>query len=224
MSLNPQRKSGSDFCNSPNVEASSAARRKYFLRILKTPDLCYMFREFLVELSCAENLSFWMAVETFKNLSNTVADQSILQTSVSAPSSPSNSNIYSTDTAKQHAKEIYKKYIDNLADCPINIDCDVKNDIKQNYQKPTRDIFDEAQATVFALMETDSFQKFIASSKYKSFSDVVPEKTKKSKSKKKVEAVVPAIPKVNPGQSESVDTARNIEMFLNRESWYRSRT
>eukprot|EP01100_Stratorugosa_tubuloviscum_P008057 TRINITY_DN3345_c0_g1_i1.p1 TRINITY_DN3345_c0_g1~~TRINITY_DN3345_c0_g1_i1.p1 ORF type:complete len:161 (-),score=60.69 TRINITY_DN3345_c0_g1_i1:29-511(-) len=117
--------------------------RKHFLSILKNPELCFLFRDFLKSEFCSENLSFWMAVEHFKNLN----EEELLT----------------------NAQHLHNEYIRVGSANEVNIDIEHKRTIEQNLTNPTNQLFDEAQEVIFNLMENDSFTKFIRCDLYKNF-------------------------------------------------------
>jgi hypothetical protein len=128
------------------LQSRKLLRRKQLERILKNPDLCFLFREYLQAESSSENLSFWMAAETFKNA-------------------------VSQEDLPTFAKKLYELYIRAGAPAEVNIDIADKKSIKEKLEAPTRDMFNDAQEVVYSLMELNFLNKFLESPKYKTCKD-----------------------------------------------------
>lgn len=156
-------------------EARKSIRRKQLERILKNPDLCFLFREHLQAELCAENLAFWMAVETFKNASES--------------------------ELPGLASKFYNLYIKAGALAEVNIDIEERKLIKEKLARPTKDMFNDAQETVYSLMENSCLNKFLESKNYKLCREG----------------------KLRPYDQarERSDSVDYIEKYLDRESWYK---
>jgi hypothetical protein len=103
-------------------------------RILANRDLCLIFRTFLKEQKCEENLSFWIEVELFKRECD-------------------------PNEMKQKAETIYQKY---FTEGVLNIDCEVKQELRTSLDNTvTSESFDGVQKQISRLMETSSLQKFL---------------------------------------------------------------
>ncbi|XP_061593287.1 regulator of G-protein signaling 2-like [Cololabis saira] len=96
---------------------------------------------FLKSEFCEENLEFWTACEEFRTLT--------------AP-----------EELAARAGSIYEEFIRNEAPKEINLDFHTRNLIAQSLQAPTAASFLPAQRKVYALMENNSYPRFIHSTLY----------------------------------------------------------
>ncbi|XP_029511395.1 regulator of G-protein signaling 5-like isoform X1 [Oncorhynchus nerka] len=99
------------------------------------------FRGFLRSEFSEENIEFWVACEDYKRTRET-----------------------SKMAAK--AKRIYKEFIQTGAHWEVNIDHITKDVTVRNLGRLTPMTFDLAQRQVFALMEKDSYRRFLKSNQY----------------------------------------------------------
>uniref|UniRef100_A0A674DA52 Regulator of G-protein signaling 5-like n=1 Tax=Salmo trutta TaxID=8032 RepID=A0A674DA52_SALTR len=99
------------------------------------------FRGFLRSEFSEENIEFWVACEDYKRTRET-----------------------SKMAAK--AKRIYKEFIQTGAQWEVNIDHITKDVTVRNLGRLTPMTFDLAQRQVFALMEKDSYRRFLKSNQY----------------------------------------------------------
>ncbi|KAF3906609.1 hypothetical protein ABW20_dc0108902 [Dactylellina cionopaga] len=132
--------------------------------ILADPALRLLFREFLRETLCEENLSFWLDVNDF-------------QLQFSALSSKTLDNIRETLAA---AYGIYNAFLAPGSPCELNIDHTLRQDlagrmtraVSKDEQsmyitlKEVAALFQRAQEQVFKLMAGDSVPKFAKTSRY----------------------------------------------------------
>lgn len=109
--------------------------------ILGDEDLALLFREFLHQLQCAENLSFYVEVEDYKRLET-------------------------HDERLERFTKIWNRYLDNEAPTPLNIDSKVRQRIQSRREAAEVDIFDEASEFAFSLLAFDCYRKFISSETY----------------------------------------------------------
>jgi len=65
------------------------------------------------------------------------------------------------------AEEIYKNHLDPSSPHEVSLDFKVKESILVERGNPSREVFDEAQAKIYSLMQRDSFPRFLASDSYK---------------------------------------------------------
>ncbi|XP_071232589.1 regulator of G-protein signaling 5-like isoform X2 [Salvelinus alpinus] len=108
-------------------------------RCLETPPK--HARGFLRSEFSEENIEFWVACEDYKR---------------------------TRETSKMAAKaeRIYKEFIQTGAQCEVNIDHITKDVTVRNLGRLTPMTFDLAQRQVFALMEKDSYRRFLKSNQY----------------------------------------------------------
>ncbi|KAI5612653.1 regulator of G-protein signaling 1 [Silurus asotus] len=107
-----------------------------------------IFQAFLKSEFSDENIEFWLRCEDFKK-------------------------IKCSRRLTSRAKKIFERYIQPEAPKEINIDHKTREIIKQNVQTPNKYCFDEAQKTVFSLMEKDSYPRFLRSDYYRTFLEPV---------------------------------------------------
>ncbi|XP_007950350.2 regulator of G-protein signaling 13 [Orycteropus afer afer] len=88
-----------------------------------------------------ENITFWMACETYKKIASQRSRISM-------------------------AKKLYKIYIQPQSPREINIDSATRETIIKNMQEPTQTCFEEAQKIVYMHMERDSYPRFLKSELY----------------------------------------------------------
>jgi hypothetical protein len=67
---------------------------------------------------------------------------------------------------RQRAEDIVLKYFSSDSDCEINIDFQIKKGVMKKISNPTLDMFDEAQASLYQLLVTDSVPKYLHSPQY----------------------------------------------------------
>ncbi|KAM9848941.1 regulator of G-protein signaling 5a [Aulostomus maculatus] len=99
------------------------------------------FRSFLQSEFSDENIEFWMACEEFKKIKSTVK-------------------------MAAKAKKIYEDFIQFEGPREVNIDHVTKDVTLRNLVDLSPVTFDLAQKRIFALMEKDSFGRFLRSEQY----------------------------------------------------------
>lgn len=130
--------------------------------ILAEPDLVMLFREFLKNTFSSENLAFIIEVENFKNLwSRGVEDEVI----------------------KKRAHEIFEKYFSETSSYELNISSGLlaglqqrnhiihSQELKEKMKSPTTSVFNKCEQSVFQLVESDSYPRFIRSIEYRTYID-----------------------------------------------------
>ncbi|XP_039596362.1 regulator of G-protein signaling 20-like [Polypterus senegalus] len=122
-------------------EASSWALS--FNTLLDNPTGRDVFMEFLRSEHSDENMLFWQACKELKAEQRKAA-------------------------IAEKTKQIYLDYISILSPKEVSIDATVRDTINSNMAMPTADIFDEAQAQIYALMHRDSYPRFLNSAIYQS--------------------------------------------------------
>ncbi|KAM9718760.1 regulator of G-protein signaling 21-like [Menidia menidia] len=105
-----------------------------------------IFEAFLKSEFSDENLEFWIVCEDYKK-------------------------IKSSFRMTCRAKKIFKRYIQAEAPREINIDQKTKEQIRWNLKVPSVECFDDAQKTVYRLMERDSYPRFLKSDVYRTLLD-----------------------------------------------------
>ncbi|XP_019357563.1 PREDICTED: regulator of G-protein signaling 1 [Gavialis gangeticus] len=99
-----------------------------------------VFREFLKSEFSEENMEFWLACEEYKKTKS--------------------------DHLHGKAERIYEEFVQSNAVKQINIDYRTRETTAKKAQDPTLTSFDEAQKTVYILMERDSYPRFLKSKAY----------------------------------------------------------
>ncbi|XP_002188951.2 regulator of G-protein signaling 1 [Taeniopygia guttata] len=99
-----------------------------------------VFREFLKSEFSEENIEFWLACEDYKKTKS--------------------------DHLHGKAEKIYEEFVQSDAIKQINIDYQIREATAKKAQDPTHTSFDEAQKTVYILMERDSYPRFLKSKSY----------------------------------------------------------
>jgi len=116
-------------------------------KILETRESCILFRLFLKEQKCEENIGFWVDIELFKREENDI-------------------------DLRNKADAIYKKYFAENALYPVNVDCEVKEELRNSMDiSITRQVFDRVQSHITGLMETSLVQKFLNSAIWKRYEE-----------------------------------------------------
>ncbi|XP_002127275.2 uncharacterized protein LOC100184282 [Ciona intestinalis] len=103
--------------------------------VLSKKETTNAFRKFLSREMSEENLDFWLEVESYKK-----AKESKRQ---------------------KLATRIYEKYISPSSTHEINLESYVRDHTERKLKDISPDTFDLAQKHIFALMETDSFRRFL---------------------------------------------------------------
>lgn len=133
-------------------------------------------REFSVE-----NVKFWLEVNDFHKAVDMIHD------------TDEKSNIMEDDVIN-FAKEIFQTFIEEGSDMQINISEAQSKSVQQKLQLDgilKRDLFDNAQREIYALMSRHSYPRFISSKSHASYKAKVAEKGKSSKSMRRKSAVLP---------------------------------
>nr|XP_016851435.1 PREDICTED: regulator of G-protein signaling 18 [Anolis carolinensis] len=99
------------------------------------------FTQFLRSEFSEENIEFWMACEDYKKCKD--ASQLSLK-----------------------AQAIYETFIEKEAPKEVNLDFNTKVCTSENMSHPTLNTFDAAQNKIYALMEQDSYPRFLKSDLY----------------------------------------------------------
>ncbi|KAI1891519.1 hypothetical protein AGOR_G00144640 [Albula goreensis] len=108
-----------------------------------------MFQAFLRSEFSAENIEFWLICEDYKKIQSSVR-------------------------MNCEAKRIYEMYIQAEAPKEINIDQQTRELIRGNLTAPTKQCFEDAQRVVYALMEQDSYPRFLKSNTYRALLNSAP--------------------------------------------------
>lgn len=124
----------------PNPEEASQWRESLD-RVLNNSYGLSAFRSFLQSEFSDENIEFWMACEDFKKTKNPVK-------------------------MAAKAKKIYEDFIQSEGPREVNIDHFTKDVTLRNLVELSPSTFDLAQKRIYALMEKDSFGRFLRSEQY----------------------------------------------------------
>ncbi|KAH8830548.1 regulator of G protein signaling domain-containing protein [Flagelloscypha sp. PMI_526] len=185
-------KLNSNFDDKKNSKESNTDRLRY---ILAEPSLRSLFREFLRNNFCEENLAFWLDVQDFKRKFNITS---------SAQAAPSRSGARNTpgqaamerhhETLINTAFVIYNTYLAPSSQCELNIDHGLRNELAKYLEDVVTSLtgkawqgrvepeqanafnatqlqtmirlYERIQTHVFRLMATDSVPKFIKTPKF----------------------------------------------------------
>jgi len=113
--------------------------------IIHLRETCMIYRSFLKEQKCEENLIFWVEVELYKVEKDGV-------------------------DFNDKALRIYDRFFADNAPCLLNVDVDVKRALKQAIDDGASvNTFENAQKVIFRLMETSCLPKFLTSEIYQSY-------------------------------------------------------
>jgi len=112
--------------------------------LLHTQTGCRYFKEFCEQIYCPEMIFFWMEVEDYKQVPG---------------------EMYMA----RFARKIVNKYVADHARMQINISHKAQVKVLKGADKPTRDLFDEAQDEVVHMMEKDTLPKFRVSKHYEEY-------------------------------------------------------
>ncbi|KAK3736282.1 hypothetical protein QZH41_020754 [Actinostola sp. cb2023] len=109
----------------------------------KTKQLvCVVNKEFLRMQYGDENLSFWLAVEEYRLMSD-------------------------TDSRNETARMIYEDYVSTLSPTEISLDAKIRASVDKEMSDPDENTFQLAQQHIFDLMYRDCFPRFLKSKCYK---------------------------------------------------------
>ncbi len=92
------------------------------------------------------------------------------------------------------AKEIFQTFIEEGSDMQINISESQSKSVQQKLQSAgalERDLFDNAQREIYALMSRHSYPRFISSKRHASYKAKVEQRVKLSKSMRRKSAILP---------------------------------
>ncbi|KAI9706262.1 MAG: hypothetical protein M1820_004837 [Bogoriella megaspora] len=144
------------------------------LLIIKDPALRLLFREFLRDTHCEENLSFYLDVNEFLR-QNENAQQSV------ANATPGNQKLEIVRETLASAYSLYNAFLAPGSPCELNIDHSLRNALASRMTRAVGDdksmvaslkevasLFQRAQNSVFKLMASDSVPKFVREPKYSS--------------------------------------------------------
>ena len=116
--------------------------------ILADEELALLLRNFMKQNQCVENLKFWIEVVHFRE---TKMDQT---------------------ERLERANDIYAKYLHDKAECLINVDHSLKQDVSvalQDSEPLSPDLYLQMELQIYGLMEFDIYRKFIASQAFKNW-------------------------------------------------------
>eukprot|EP01100_Stratorugosa_tubuloviscum_P001667 TRINITY_DN1377_c2_g2_i1.p1 TRINITY_DN1377_c2_g2~~TRINITY_DN1377_c2_g2_i1.p1 ORF type:complete len:188 (-),score=94.67 TRINITY_DN1377_c2_g2_i1:51-614(-) len=118
--------------------STSAPRRsrQQLLDILKHPTLSLLFREYLRSIYSLENLSFFMAVEDYRELRE-------------------------ENEMRKRAEEIFQNFFSPDSEQEVDIEGSLKEMLKESIKRPDRETFDLVQQLVLVTLEGDCLPKFL---------------------------------------------------------------
>ncbi|KAI9664791.1 MAG: hypothetical protein M1821_006239 [Bathelium mastoideum] len=142
------------------------------LLIIRDPALRLLFREFLRDTHCEENLSFYLEVNEFLR-QNESAQASV------ASASQGNAKLEIIRETLASAYSLYNAFLAPGSPCELNIDHSLRNALASRMTRAVGDdksmvaslrevanLFQRAQNSVFKLMASDSVPKFVRDPKY----------------------------------------------------------
>jgi GTPase-activating protein SST2 len=106
--------------------------------IIDNPTLCNLFREFLRDNFCEENLAFWLEVQDFKRKFNITSTASSAAFQRPLPERPTGSKVNTPgqqameqhhESLIQQAYEIYTMYLAPSSQAELNIDHGLRNEL-----------------------------------------------------------------------------------------------
>lgn len=109
-------------------------------KLLKDPAGIHNFSMYLRIEHSSENIRFWLACENYKKSS--------------------------VEVLHEKAKIIYNEFLSRRSPNQVNLDSQLVNDVRDQIAKPTKQTFLKAQCEIFRLMKTDSYPRFLKSTKY----------------------------------------------------------
>ncbi|XP_075472975.1 regulator of G-protein signaling 18 isoform X1 [Ascaphus truei] len=115
-----------------------------FDKLLSHKDGLNAFKKFLEIEFSDENIEFWLACEDYKGCET-------------------------TQQLEKKSKMLYEKYIQKESAREVNLDFATKEITRKNIHHPTLLSFDQAQYTIYNLMEKDSYPRFLKSDIYSDF-------------------------------------------------------
>lgn len=127
---------GKDLCRSDQ-------HSQKLIQILRHPELCLVFFDFLAKRYSDENLSFWVAVEDFRVLND-------------------------EEEIQLRGKHILNSFVSPLAPQQVNLDVGLVDEMV-SLDRFQSDSFDLVQDYVVALMSADLYPKFLQSAQYRDF-------------------------------------------------------
>ncbi|CAF1029698.1 unnamed protein product [Brachionus calyciflorus] len=142
-----------------------------------------LFRGFLKTEFSEENIEFWLECEEYKYMNKEIKRMA-------------------------KSKKIYQDFVAIGSPREVNLDIELRAYTAQNILNPSYDTFDRAQKRIQALMEKDSYPRFLESNLYKnllgSYSPPLPSQGLNGK--------------INPvcTSSESLSSAKSIQASLNK--------
>ncbi|XP_060085665.1 regulator of G-protein signaling loco-like [Ylistrum balloti] len=115
-----------------------------FEKLLQCVGGISVFTEFLKKEFSEENILFWRTCEQFKSICD-------------------------PNRKKTAAKDIYTKFISEMALNAVNVDHTTRQQVELELLTPSESTFDQAQQEVYRLMKTDSYPRFLKSELYKTY-------------------------------------------------------
>jgi regulator of G-protein signaling len=127
--------------------------------VLAEPDLVMLLRDFLKGSYSSENLAFLIEAANYRE-------------------SCGSGN---ADTIKKKATKIFDKYFSTSSQYELNIADPVKKEVTENMKSPSASTFQKVEGSIFKLIETDSYPRFIQTPIYKSYMQGIANDGHKSK-------------------------------------------
>jgi len=115
-----------------------------------------LFGKFLKKEFSSENLSFWIACEELRKVTE-------------------------PKHFKQKVEEIFTNFLDAASPQEVSLDFKVKENVMNMREQPEPTMFDEAQLKIYTLMHRDSFPRFLGSTFYKKYLSIYDEDLTDSK-------------------------------------------
>jgi len=127
----------------PESLEKSARYRDQLIDILRHPQLCFLFHEYLRKTFCNEALCFFIEVEIFK-------DDGL-------------------EKIKENSERIYKKYLSFDSEYEVNTSTESLQNLTESLKNPTINCFDDVQQHIFLTMVDDCLPGFLKCSLFSDF-------------------------------------------------------
>jgi len=144
----PEHPSSPSSPQAPHIYHSS---NDIFREVLTNPQLLEAFKQYSVELWCAEGIQFFLLAQDYRHSFNEL-------------SSSASGELRKIKSTKEKATDLVKTFIAPSSPCLVNIDEVTQQDILKRYNagELTSTLFSGAERTVLEQMRQDTFVKFRA--------------------------------------------------------------
>jgi len=123
-----------------------------FQALLKSQAGVKLFMQFLKKEYSDENLLFWLACVKLKEEQDPGDQES--------------------HEFEEYAEKIFQEFLTPHSPSEVSLDSRVRERVTSQRSQPNRQMFDEAQGKIFALMHRDSYPRFLSSPVYKNLLNI----------------------------------------------------